>query len=177
MRRILDGTTPRTLVLLDEGGAGTDPTEGSALGMAVLRRLAGSARFTMCTTHHGSLKALKYTDARFENACVEFDAEKLAPTYRLLWGIPGRSNAIAIARRLGLQADVVADAASLMSEGDQDAAELIEAMQAQQEAQVRYPPTPLPHPLPSGCDRGLVWAEWVGYPSHSIGVQPSGDFK
>eukprot|EP00966_Prymnesium_polylepis_P286171 6610184-Prymnesium_polylepis.1 len=65
----------------------------------------------MSTTHHSRLKSLKYTDPRFENACVEFDAKSMAPTYRLLWGIPGRSNAIAIAERLGLQSHVLEECA------------------------------------------------------------------
>ncbi|MGB3767374.1 MAG: endonuclease MutS2, partial [Phormidesmis sp.] len=90
-----------TLVLLDEVGAGTDPSEGSALAIALLKHLADHARLTVATTHYGELKSLKYEDDRFENASVEFDDVKLAPTYRLLWGIPGRSNALSIARRLG----------------------------------------------------------------------------
>merc|ERR1719331_1860494 len=80
------------LVLLDEVDSGTDPTEGSALGMAVLRQLATDACLTLATTHHGRLKSLKYSDGdgTFENACVEFDVQSMAPTYRILWGIPGR---------------------------------------------------------------------------------------
>ncbi len=108
------------LVLLDEVGAGTDPSEGTALAIALLRHLAERARLTMATTHYGELKALKYQDSRFENASVEFDEATLSPTYRLLWGIPGRSNALAIARRLGLDAAVVDDATALMALGSQD---------------------------------------------------------
>jgi DNA mismatch repair protein MutS2 len=95
------------LILLDEVGAGTDPAEGSALAIALLRSLASSAQLTLASTHYGELKALKYQDERFENASVEFDEITLAPTYRLLWGIPGRSNALAIAKRLGLREDIV----------------------------------------------------------------------
>ncbi|NJN60158.1 MAG: endonuclease MutS2 [Coleofasciculaceae cyanobacterium RL_1_1] len=95
------------LVLLDEVGAGTDPTEGSALAIALLKTLADRARLTIATTHFGELKTLKYQDDRFENASVEFDDVSLKPTYRLLWGIPGRSNALAIARRLGLDPHVL----------------------------------------------------------------------
>ncbi|MDX2273260.1 MAG: endonuclease MutS2 [Cyanobacteriota bacterium] len=98
------------LVLLDEVGAGTDPVEGSALAAALLLHLADQAPFTLATTHYGELKALKYQDARFENASVEFDEATLAPTYRLLWGIPGRSNALTIARRLQLDEGVIAQA-------------------------------------------------------------------
>ena len=95
-----------TLVLLDEVGAGTDPTEGSALAIALLKHLAEQAQLTVATTHFGELKSLKYEDERFENASVEFNDVTLSPTYRLLWGIPGRSNALSIASRLGLD-DVV----------------------------------------------------------------------
>jgi DNA mismatch repair protein MutS2 len=100
-----------SLVLLDEVGAGTDPTEGAALAAALLRALAERARLTVATTHFGELKALKYADPRFENASVAFDVETLSPTYHLQWGIPGRSNALAIAARLGLDGRVVAAAA------------------------------------------------------------------
>lgn len=122
IRRILDhaAAAPETsLVLLDEVGTGTDPTEGSALGMAVLRQLADDASLTLATTHHGRLKSLKYDEEcgrLFENACVEFDINSMGPTYRVLWGIPGRSNALAIAERLGLQEDVVRKARGLLNE-------------------------------------------------------------
>jgi len=104
-----------SLVLLDEVGAGTDPTEGAALAAALLRQLADRARLTVATTHFGELKALKYADPRFENASVAFDVETLSPTYHLLWGIPGRSNALAIAARLGLDGQVVAAAAEQLA--------------------------------------------------------------
>ncbi|QNI46273.1 DNA mismatch repair protein/ MutS family [Synechococcus sp. WH 8101] len=117
------GAAP-ALVLLDEVGAGTDPSEGTALATALLRSLADRARLTIATTHFGELKALKYSDPRFENASVAFDSDTLSPTYRLLWGIPGRSNALAIATRLGLDADVIAQARELLApraEGDVNA--------------------------------------------------------
>lgn len=101
-----------SLVLLDEVGAGTDPLEGSALATALLKHLADRARLTIATTHFGELKALKYADPRFENASVAFDVDTLSPTYRLQWGIPGRSNALAIARRLGLGEPVLELAAA-----------------------------------------------------------------
>jgi DNA mismatch repair protein MutS2 len=104
-----------SLVLLDEVGAGTDPTEGAALAAALLRELAERARLTVATTHFGELKALKYADPRFENASVAFDVETLSPTYHLQWGIPGRSNALAIAARLGLDGRVVAAAAGQLA--------------------------------------------------------------
>jgi DNA mismatch repair protein MutS2 len=100
-------TPQASLILLDEVGAGTDPSEGSALAIALLNHLADYATLTIATTHFGELKALKYQDTRFENASVEFDDVSLSPTYRLLWGIPGRSNALTIARRLGLKDSIV----------------------------------------------------------------------
>jgi DNA mismatch repair protein MutS2 len=125
-----------TLVLLDEVGAGTDPTEGTALAIALLQDLANRARLTMATTHYGELKALKYQDERFENASVEFDEATLSPTYRLLWGIPGRSNALAIARRLGLDAHVVDAAAAQMAvESQQDVNQVIAGLEAQRRQQ------------------------------------------
>ena len=116
--RILEALGPEpgaSLVLLDEVGAGTDPTEGAALAAALLRQLAERARLTVATTHFGELKALKYADPRFENASVAFDVETLSPTYHLQWGIPGRSNALAIAARLGLDGRVVAAAAEQLA--------------------------------------------------------------
>lgn len=107
----------RSLVLLDEVGAGTDPSEGSALAIALLQSLADRSRLTVATTHFGELKALKYQDDRFENASVEFDDVSLSPTYRLLWGIPGRSNALNIARRLGLDPAVVDCAQTYVAPG------------------------------------------------------------
>jgi DNA mismatch repair protein MutS2 len=97
-----------SLILLDEIGAGTDPAEGSALAIALLQYLVERALLTVASTHYGELKALKYQDSRFENASVEFDDRTLSPTYRLLWGIPGRSNALAIAGRLGLHPEIIA---------------------------------------------------------------------
>lgn len=135
--RILEAATPNSLVLLDEIGAGTDPSEGSALAIALLQSLADQAQLTIATTHFGELKALKYQDERFENAAVEFDDASLAPTYRLLWGIPGRSNALIIARRLGLKAEIVEQARTLVGPGA--AAEInqviagLEAQRRQQE--------------------------------------------
>ncbi len=121
-----------SLVLLDEVGAGTDPTEGAALAAALLRQLADRARLTIATTHFGELKALKYADSRFENASVAFDVETLSPTYRLQWGIPGRSNALAIASRLGLDAAVLqAAAAQLEPGGEGDVNRVIEGLEQQ----------------------------------------------
>ncbi|CAK9877587.1 unnamed protein product [Sphagnum jensenii] len=129
IKRIKMESTGHSLVLLDEVGAGTDPTEGAALGMALLESFAqngaGGSFLTMATTHHGELKTLKYSDSRFENASVEFDEEKLRPTYRLLWGIPGRSNALNIAERLGLPTKILATARSLYGVASAEISEVI----------------------------------------------------
>jgi DNA mismatch repair protein MutS2 len=104
--------------------------------MALLRYLADHARLTVATTHYGELKALKYQDDRFENASVEFDVDSLSPTYRLLWGIPGRSNALAIARRLGLLKPVVDQAEHLIGTGSQeDVNQIIAGLEAQRKQQ------------------------------------------
>lgn len=127
---------PAALVLLDEVGAGTDPSEGSALAIALLRHLADHATLTVATTHFGELKALKYQDNRFENASVEFDDVSLSPTYRLLWGIPGRSNALIIARRLGLDAEIVEAAQGLVGVGaNQDVNQVIAGLEEQRRQQ------------------------------------------
>ncbi|KAF6983757.1 hypothetical protein CFC21_001879 [Triticum aestivum] len=108
-------STSQSLVLLDEVGAGTNPLEGAALGMSLLESFAEAGSFlTLATTHHGELKTLKYSNDSFENACVEFDEENLKPTFRILWGIPGRSNAINIAERLGLPLDIIESSRQLL---------------------------------------------------------------
>ncbi|MFG6096505.1 endonuclease MutS2 [Leptothoe sp. ISB3NOV94-8A] len=125
-----------SLVLLDEVGAGTDPTEGSALAIALLQHLANHTRLTVATTHFGELKALKYQDERFENASVEFDDVSLSPTYRLLWGIPGRSNALTIARRLGLNPNVIDTAQTYVGVSKQDDVnQVIAGLEAQRKRQ------------------------------------------
>jgi len=124
------------LVLLDEVGAGTDPSEGSALATALLQQLAATVQLTIATTHFGELKALKYNDQRFENASVEFDEASLQPTYRLLWGIPGRSNALAVARRLGLAEPVLQAAEQLLdNQGTSSVNSVISGLEAQRQRQ------------------------------------------
>ncbi|MEB3176463.1 MAG: endonuclease MutS2 [Synechococcus sp.] len=124
------------LVLLDEVGAGTDPSEGSALATALLKELANRVQLSVATTHFGELKALKYNDPRFENASVEFDEVSLRPTYRLLWGIPGRSNALAVARRLGLSEAVLQGAAGLLEEqGTSSVNSVISGLEEQRQRQ------------------------------------------
>lgn len=111
IQAVRSASNSRSLVLLDEVGTGTEPVEGSALGVALLEALVkggrGGAGFTMATTHHSSLTSLKFENSAFENASVEFDEQKLAPTYKLLWGVPGRSNALNIAAGLGLDPSII----------------------------------------------------------------------
>ncbi len=123
------------LILLDEVGAGTDPAEGSALAIALLKYLADNVRLTIATTHYGELKALKYQDSRFENASVEFDDNSLQPTYRLLWGIPGRSNALTIAQRLGLKPEIVKVAQNYIGGSSEDVNQVIAGLEAQRREQ------------------------------------------
>lgn len=130
-----EGEIKASLVLLDEVGAGTDPAEGSAIAIALLQFLAERVRLTIATTHYGELKALKYQDERFENASVEFDDETLSPTYRLLWGIPGRSNALTIARRLGLDPEILEAAKNKMGGYSEDINQVIAGLENQRREQ------------------------------------------
>jgi DNA mismatch repair protein MutS2 len=107
---ILSEARENTLVLLDELGAGTDPAEGSALARAIIERLLQAGALTVATTHHSELKTFAQSTAGVSNASVEFDPVTLAPTYELVIGLPGRSNALAIARRLGMPQEIVARA-------------------------------------------------------------------
>jgi DNA mismatch repair protein MutS2 len=133
--RILDSLSHQSLVLLDEVGAGTDPSEGSAIATALLEYLGEHTRLSIATTHFGELKALKYQNPKFENASVEFDDASLAPTYRLLWGIPGRSNALAIAGRLGLPQDIIDAAQVQVGIGSTEMNDVIAELESQRREQ------------------------------------------
>ena len=103
-----------SVVLLDEIGSGTDPLEGTALAIALLKEFADRSDITLATTHYGDIKALKYSDSRFENVSVAFDEESFQPKYTLNWGIPGRSNALSISKRIGLDEKILNQAANYL---------------------------------------------------------------
>jgi DNA mismatch repair protein MutS2 len=128
--RIAAAAGPATLVLLDELGAGTDPTEGSALAQALLDHFLRTGALVAATTHYAELKVYAHTTPDVRNASVEFDLETLSPTYRLRIGLPGGSQAFAIAERLGLPAAIVADARSRLSEGQQAFEETLASIRA-----------------------------------------------
>lgn len=132
--RILQDAGKGSLVLLDELGAGTDPEQGAALGMAILEYLMQKGALTIATTHYSELKIFAYARPRAENACVEFDSKTLQPTYRLSIGVPGESNAFEIARRLGLFPEVVARARDFLKPEQRELSELIQHLKEDQAA-------------------------------------------
>ncbi len=131
---VLREADARSLVLLDELGAGTDPQEGSALARAVLDYLRERGSYVVATTHYSELKTYAHLTPRVENASVEFDLETLSPTYRLSIGLPGRSNALAIATRLGMPEAVVARARELLSPADVEVEQLLAEIQRERAA-------------------------------------------
>ncbi len=131
--RILAQADQRALVILDELGAGTDPQEGAALARALMTHLLGRGITTLVTTHHPELKAYAHATAGVVNASMEFDLETLQPTYRLTIGLPGRSNALAIAKRLGMPDDIVADARSELNPSDLQVDDLLDEIHRQRD--------------------------------------------
>ncbi len=129
---ILQRATPNSLVLMDEVGSGTDPSEGAALGGAILETLTRRGAMTVATTHLGQLKLLATEVPGVINASLQFDAVRLAPTYRLIKGVPGRSYGISIARRLALPEDVLTLAESRLPTGERDLALLLADVEARE---------------------------------------------
>jgi len=137
MKNVIDmfaRVTPDSLVLLDEMGAGTDPTEGAALARAIVATLLDRGPLTVATTHYSELKSFAYTTPGVENASVEFNVETLSPTYRLLIGVPGRSNALAIAERLGLPGGIVGRARSYLTPQEVQVDELLGQIKDERDA-------------------------------------------
>lgn len=131
--RILEQADARSLVLLDELGAGTDPVEGAALAIAILERLRQQGARIGATTHYAELKAYAIHTPGVENASCEFDVASLRPTYRLLIGVPGRSNAFAITRRLGMDEALVEHAKSLISGDDRRLEDVVSSLDARRQ--------------------------------------------
>lgn len=129
---ILQKSNNKTFVIIDEICAGTDPEEGAVLARVILEKLAQKEVFSTVTTHYGELKTLEYTNSYFKNASVEFDTTSLKPTYKLLIGIPGLSNAISIAQNLGLDNDLAQKAKNILISGKDSSIEVVEKLQETQ---------------------------------------------
>jgi len=130
--KIVNECDGKSLILIDEIGAGTDPSEGSALAEAILDYFHKSGAVSVVTTHLGELKTLAYSKTGYYNACVEFDTETLSPTYKLLLGLPGKSNATIIAQKLGLKEEIILQANELSHHRQDKTGEIIENLQNKQ---------------------------------------------
>ncbi|CAN5792887.1 endonuclease MutS2 [soil metagenome] len=130
LHEILEGADARSLALIDEMGSGTDPAEGGALADAILRTLSRRGTLTIATTHLGQLKEIAAQEAGVINASLQFDSVELRPTFRLLKGVPGRSYGLAIARRLGLPAEVLAAAEAALPSSERETTQLLEELEA-----------------------------------------------
>ncbi len=131
---ILQKCTNRSLVLLDELGAGTDPVEGAALAIAILQNLREKGAKIACTTHYAELKAFALQTSGVENGSCEFDVATLRPTYKLLIGVPGRSNAFAISLRLGMDKEIVQNAEQLVSSENREFENVVSSLEKKQQA-------------------------------------------
>jgi len=131
--RVIKGATGSSLVLLDELGTSTDPAEGSALARAILRYFLVRGTLAVATTHYSDLKAFAHTTAGLQNASLEFDPITLAPTYRLRVGIPGGSNAMATAARLGIPAEIIEDARGMLSAGSRELEMLLASLMTEKQ--------------------------------------------
>ena len=130
VKAILHHAKPGGLVLLDELGTGTDPKEGAALGIAILHALSRSGAWVLCSTHLGEISQWALSNSRFQNASVQFDEEKLAPTYHLMVGLPGQSRALSIAKRLGLPPQVLDHANRVLGRREKDWREFLHKLEA-----------------------------------------------
>lgn len=128
INNFLESADNNSLILLDELGVGTDPREGAALGIAVLEKLKSKKAVTIATTHYSQLKSYAYSFPGVENASVEFDIESLRPTYKLIMGVPGGSNAFEIALRLGLPEEIVTKARSLIDKDELEVENIIQKL-------------------------------------------------
>jgi len=128
IRNYLESADSKSLVLLDELGAGTDPREGAALGISILEKLKSKNAITIATTHYSQLKSYAYSFPRVQNASVEFDLESLKPTYKLIMGVPGGSNAFEIALRLGLPEEIVEEARKLIDKKELEVENIIKEL-------------------------------------------------
>jgi DNA mismatch repair protein MutS2 len=128
---VIERADAQSLVLLDEIGAGTDPTEGAQLGIAIVEQLVSAGATLIATTHHSELKLYAHETEGVQNASVEFDVETLSPTYRLTIGLPGQSNALAIAANLGMPHEVIEAARGGLSRGERDLERVLGDLRAQ----------------------------------------------